>query len=118
MALAGRPPRYRHCVFHRMLTVAGDVRSELPPLCVRYEEDGIDGLRDRRIGKVSPRRALARELERMHELYRERYSDFTVKHFSSVVMHAAPKASNLRSAAATEPDRANLRSWYCHRFCR
>jgi hypothetical protein len=50
-------------------------------LCVRYEEDGIEGLRDRRIGKVSPRRASARELERMHELYRERYSDFTVKHF-------------------------------------
>ena len=50
-------------------------------LCVRYEEDGIEGLRDRRIGKVSPRRAPAGELERMHELYRERYSDFTVKHF-------------------------------------
>jgi hypothetical protein len=50
-------------------------------LCVRYEEDGIEGLRDRRIGKVSPRRASARELERMHDLYRERYSDFTVKHF-------------------------------------
>ena len=50
-------------------------------LCVRYEEDGIEGLRDRRIGKVSPRRAPARELERMHDLYRECYSDFTVKHF-------------------------------------
>jgi hypothetical protein len=50
-------------------------------LCVRYEEEGIEGLRDRRIGKVSPRRAPARELARMHDLYRERYSDFTVKHF-------------------------------------
>ena len=50
-------------------------------LWVRYEEDGIEGLRDRRIGKVSPRRAPARELERMHDLYRESYSDFTVKHF-------------------------------------
>lgn len=50
-------------------------------LCVRYEEDGIEGLRDRRIGKVSPRRAPARELGRMHDLYRECYSDFTVKHF-------------------------------------
>ena len=50
-------------------------------LCVRYEEDGIEGLRDRRIGKVSPRRASARELERMRDLYRESYSDFTVKHF-------------------------------------
>src|SRR5499427_10293664 len=50
-------------------------------LCVRYEEDGIEGLRDRRIGKVSPRRAPERELERMHELYRSRYPDFTAKHF-------------------------------------
>jgi hypothetical protein len=50
-------------------------------LCIRYEDDGIEGLRDRRIGKVSPRRAPERELERMRELYRERYADFTVKHF-------------------------------------
>lgn len=50
-------------------------------LCDRYEEEGSEGLRDRRIGKVSPRRAPARELERMQTLYRERYGDFTVKHF-------------------------------------
>lgn len=50
-------------------------------LCVRYEEDGIEGLRDRRIGKVSPRRAPAGELERMRDLYQECYGDFTVKHF-------------------------------------
>ena len=50
-------------------------------LCVRYEEDRIEGLRDGRIGKVSPRRAPERELLRMQGLYRERYGDFTVKHF-------------------------------------
>ena len=50
-------------------------------LCVRYEEDGIEGLRDRRLGKVSPRRAPAGELARMQALYRECYGDFTVKHF-------------------------------------
>lgn len=50
-------------------------------LCVRYEEDGIEGLRDRRIGKVSSRRAPERELARMQALYRELYGDFTVKHF-------------------------------------
>jgi hypothetical protein len=50
-------------------------------LCGRYEEAGIEGLRDRRIGKVSPRRAPARELERMQQLYQELYGDFTVKHF-------------------------------------
>jgi hypothetical protein len=31
-------------------------------LCARYEEDGVEGLCDRRIGKVSPRRAPEREL--------------------------------------------------------
>jgi hypothetical protein len=50
-------------------------------LCTRYEEDGVDGLADGRIGKISPRRAPAGELARMAQLYRERYSDFTVKHF-------------------------------------
>lgn len=47
----------------------------------RWEEDGVEGLRDRRLGKVSPRRAPAAELTRMQALYRERYRDFTVKHF-------------------------------------
>jgi hypothetical protein len=36
-------------------------------LCDRYEEDGIDGLRDRRIDKPSPRRAPASELEQPPE---------------------------------------------------
>ena len=50
-------------------------------LIVRYEEDGPEGLRDRRLGKPSPRRAPAAELKRMQRLYQERYRDFTVKHF-------------------------------------
>lgn len=50
-------------------------------LCVRFEEEGVEGLRDRRLGKASPRRAPAVELERMRRLYLERYGDFTVKHF-------------------------------------
>jgi transposase len=50
-------------------------------LLVRYEEEGEEGLRDRRLGKPSPRRAPASELTRMQILYQERYRDFTVKHF-------------------------------------
>jgi transposase len=50
-------------------------------LLVRYEEEGEEGLRDRRLGKPSPRRAPAAELTRMQILYQERYRDFTVKHF-------------------------------------
>jgi len=47
----------------------------------RYESEGVDGLRDRRIGKPSPRRAPAAELTRMQRLYQERYREFTMKHF-------------------------------------
>ena len=50
-------------------------------LLERYDEEGREGLRDRRLGKVSPRRAPAAELTRMQRLYQERYRDFTVKHF-------------------------------------
>jgi transposase len=47
----------------------------------RYEAEGDDGLVDRRIGRRSPRRAPQEELERMLGLYRDKYADFTVKHF-------------------------------------
>lgn len=47
----------------------------------RYAQEGEAGLGDRRIGKPSPRRAPEEEIERMLGLYRDKYSDFTVKHF-------------------------------------
>jgi transposase len=47
----------------------------------RFEEAGADGLADRRVGRRSPRRAPQAELERMLGLYKDKYSDFTVKHF-------------------------------------
>jgi transposase len=47
----------------------------------RYEAEGDDGLMDRRMGRRSPRRAPAEELERMLGLFRDKYADFTVKHF-------------------------------------
>ncbi|MCA1835629.1 MAG: ISNCY family transposase [Actinobacteria bacterium] len=43
-------------------------------------EDG-EGLQDRRIGKPSSRRADGLEIQRMLDLYRAEYADFTVKHF-------------------------------------
>jgi hypothetical protein len=54
----------------------GGVRSRL---WANFAGASFEGLRDRRLGKVSPHRTPACELERMHALYRERYSDFTVK---------------------------------------
>lgn len=47
----------------------------------RWREDGAPGLLDRRVGKVSPRRAAASELARARALYAEMYDGFTVKHF-------------------------------------
>lgn len=47
----------------------------------RWQEAGAEGLVDRRIGRVSGRRAGVAEIELMLGLYVERYSDFTVKHF-------------------------------------
>jgi len=47
----------------------------------RFEEEGEAGLYDRRLGRSSPKRAAAEEIARMLGLYKEKYSDFTVKHF-------------------------------------
>jgi hypothetical protein len=47
----------------------------------RYEEAGDDGLRDRRLGKLSTRRVPAEAIEEMLELYRNRYLGWNVKHF-------------------------------------
>ena len=47
----------------------------------RYEEDGLEGLVDRRLGKPSPKRVPAADGERMLELYREAYRGWNVKHF-------------------------------------
>jgi transposase len=47
----------------------------------RLRDEGRSGLRDRRIGKPSSRKAAIEEIQRMLGLYQERYPDFTVKHF-------------------------------------
>ena len=47
----------------------------------RYEEEGAEGLVDRRVGRPSPRRAPEDGLERMRALYQQEYQGFTIKHF-------------------------------------
>jgi hypothetical protein len=47
----------------------------------RYEEDGLEGLIDGRLGKPSPRRVPARDLRLMLDLYRDCYRGWNVKHF-------------------------------------
>ena len=47
----------------------------------RYEEYGYDGLFDRRLWKPSPKRVPMKTVERVLMLFREKYFDFSVKHF-------------------------------------
>ena len=49
----------------------------------RYEDGGLEGLFDRRLSQESMRKAPVDEVLKLMELYRERYSGFTVKHFYS-----------------------------------
>lgn len=47
----------------------------------RYAEEGVEGLRDHRVGRASPRRAPDQDLEEVSRLYRDRYKGFSVRHF-------------------------------------
>ena len=47
----------------------------------RYDAEGAEGLYDRRLGRVSSRRAAVDEVMRVLELFDTRYWDFTAKHF-------------------------------------
>jgi transposase len=47
----------------------------------RFEEEGEEGLMDRRLGRRSGRAVPGEEAEEVERLYRERYAGFTAKHF-------------------------------------
>ena len=51
----------------------------------RLEKVGYEGLIDKRRGRPSPRRAPVSEVERILELYRERYRGFNGRHFYQTV---------------------------------
>ncbi len=50
---------------------------------IRYEDEGMEGLADRRLGQVSHRCAPVDEVMSLADLYSHRYRGFTVKHFYS-----------------------------------
>ena len=52
----------------------------------RFEADGADGLYDRRLGKVSARRAPVDEVMTVLELFDTRYWDFGVKHLHETLV--------------------------------
>lgn len=54
----------------------------------RYEEAGLEGLIDRRMGQVSGRRAPVDEVLGVVELYRGRYAGWNVRHFHSWYVRA------------------------------
>lgn len=54
---------------------------QLRRLYARYRRFGYDGLYDRRTGKPSPRRVPLEKVEEVFRLYREKYYDFSVRHF-------------------------------------
>ena len=62
----------------------------------RFEADGAEGLYDRRLGRVSARRAPIDEVARVLELFDTRYWDFTAKHFHEklVAEHGCERSYN------------------------
>ena len=52
----------------------------------RYEKYGYDGLFDRRTQRPSPKRVPPQELERILQLYRERYQGFSARHFHQLAV--------------------------------
>src|SRR5436190_20169002 len=61
--------------------VAGDFGAAVPPLPDRYEEEGLAGLADKRLGKASARRVPVDEIAWMLDQYRSQYWGWNVKHF-------------------------------------
>ena len=62
----------------------------------RYEADGAEGLHDRRLGRVSARRAPVDEVARVLALFDTCYRDYTAKHFHEklVADHGCTRSYN------------------------
>ena len=62
----------------------------------RFEADGAEGLYDRRLGRLSARRAPVDEVARVLALFDTRYWDFTAKHFHEklVAEHGCERSYN------------------------
>ncbi|MDF1556549.1 MAG: ISNCY family transposase [Deferrisomatales bacterium] len=53
----------------------------------RYEEQGLEGLRDKRLTQVSPRKAPGAEVQDVAQRYRDRHTGWNVKHFYTWYQH-------------------------------
>ena len=71
-----------------------------------YEAEGADGLYDRRLGRLSARRAPVDEVARVTGVVRHCYWDFTAKHFHEKLVADHGFKSQLQlAAAASKPGR-------------
>jgi transposase len=61
--------------------ILGVSPRQLRRLYERYQQFGYDGFYDRRTGQPSPKQLPLAVVEKVLALYREKYSDFSVKHF-------------------------------------
>ncbi len=59
----------------------------------RYEEDGLEGLVDQRLGKASAKRVPVDEIEWMLDEYRTHHLDWNVKHFHEHLQAASGGAT-------------------------
>ena len=73
--------RMRRLSYSEAAETLGMSERTLRRLRGRFEAEGEEGLVDRRVGKPSAHRIGADEVARVVALYRERYMDWTVKHF-------------------------------------
>jgi transposase len=69
----------------RAAEILGITPRGLRRLRQRMERFGYEGLVDMRRGRPSPRRTPVAEIERILELYREKYAGFNVRHFFQTV---------------------------------
>ena len=58
---------------------------------INYEDEGLTGLVDKRVGKVSPLRAREEETEKILRLYKNRFNGFSVAHFYSFLKFSFDK---------------------------
>ena len=65
----------------------------------RFEAEGAEGLYDRRLGRLSARRAPVDEVARVLELFDTRYWDFTAKHFHEKLVAGARLRAQLQLGA-------------------
>jgi hypothetical protein len=78
----------------------------------RYETEGVAGLLDRRLGKISPHRIAADEVDRIVALYRDRYAGWTAEFRGRTTIPAPHSSRDAATGVALEVCRACIARKY------